>query len=74
MALASFSNRSTPSAEEKKLIDFLLGRPRLKLSAYEDLEIRDTTTWGWMIQNFATSQVFSATRSLISFINSRKRT
>jgi predicted NodU family carbamoyl transferase len=38
MALASFSNRSTPSAEEKKLIDFLLDSPHVKLSLYEDLE------------------------------------
>jgi predicted NodU family carbamoyl transferase len=38
MALASFSNRSAPSAEEKKLIDFLLNSSYLKLSPYEDLE------------------------------------
>src|SRR6266478_5287502 len=38
MALASFSNRSTPSAEEKKLIDFLLNSPHVQLSLYEDLE------------------------------------
>jgi len=38
MALASFSNRSTPSAEERKLLDFLLDGPRRELSAYEDLE------------------------------------
>lgn len=38
MALASFSKRSTPSAEEKKLIDFLLGSPHVRLSLYEDLE------------------------------------
>ncbi|HXL79947.1 MAG TPA: carbamoyltransferase C-terminal domain-containing protein [Pyrinomonadaceae bacterium] len=38
MALASFSNRSTPSAEEKKLMDFLLNSPYLELSPYEDLE------------------------------------
>jgi len=38
MALASFSNRSTPSAKEKKLLDFLLGDPYRKLSAYEDLK------------------------------------
>lgn len=38
MALASFSNRSTPSAEEKKLIDFLLGSPHVQLSLYQDLE------------------------------------
>src|SRR6266478_976857 len=30
MALASFSNRSTPSGEEKKLIDFLLGSPHVQ--------------------------------------------
>ena len=38
MALASFSNRSTPSAEECKLLDFLLDGPRRELSAYHDLE------------------------------------
>ena len=38
MALASFSNRSTPSDEEKKLMDFLLDSPYLELSPYEDLE------------------------------------
>jgi hydroxymethyl cephem carbamoyltransferase len=38
MALASFSNRSTPSAEEKKLIEFLLGSPHVLLSLYKDLE------------------------------------
>jgi predicted NodU family carbamoyl transferase len=38
MALASFSNRSTPSAEEKKLLDLLLDGPYRELSAYEDLE------------------------------------
>lgn len=38
MALASFSNRSTPLAEERKLLDFLLDGPYRELSAYEDLE------------------------------------
>jgi predicted NodU family carbamoyl transferase len=38
MALASFSNRSTPSADEKKLIDFLLSSPHVQLSLYKDLE------------------------------------
>jgi predicted NodU family carbamoyl transferase len=38
MALASFSNRSTPSAEERKLIDCLLDSPYRELSAYQDLE------------------------------------
>jgi predicted NodU family carbamoyl transferase len=38
MALASFSNRSTPLAEEKTLMDFLLSSPYLELSPYEDLE------------------------------------
>lgn len=38
MALASFSNRSKPSAEEQKLIDFLLGSQNVQLSLYEDLE------------------------------------
>jgi predicted NodU family carbamoyl transferase len=38
MALASFSNRRTPLAEERKLLDFLLDGPRRELSAYEDLE------------------------------------
>jgi predicted NodU family carbamoyl transferase len=38
MALASFSNRSTPTAEEKTLIDFLLGSRHVRLSLYEGLE------------------------------------
>ena len=38
MALASFSNRHTPTAEEKKLMDFLLDCPHLELSSYKDLE------------------------------------
>ena len=38
MALASFSNRSTPSAEEKELIAFLLDSPHVRLSLYEGLE------------------------------------
>lgn len=38
MALASFSNRSTPSAEEKRLLSFLLDGPFQQLSAYEELE------------------------------------
>ena len=38
MALASFSNRSTPSAQERKLLTFLLDGPFRALSAYEDLE------------------------------------
>jgi hydroxymethyl cephem carbamoyltransferase len=38
MALASFSNRRTPSVEEKKLIEFLLGSPHVQLSLYKDLE------------------------------------
>lgn len=38
MALASFSNRSTPSAEEKKLLSVLLYGPFQELSAYEDIE------------------------------------
>jgi len=38
MALASFSKRSTPSAEEWKLLEFLLDGPRRELSAYHDLE------------------------------------
>ena len=38
MALASFSTRSTPSAEEKKLIDFLINSPHAQLSLYDDLE------------------------------------
>jgi hydroxymethyl cephem carbamoyltransferase len=37
MALASFSNRSTPSTDETKLLDFLLNGPRRELSAYQDL-------------------------------------
>lgn len=38
MALASFSNRSTPSAEEKELIAFLLDSPHVRQSLYEDLD------------------------------------
>lgn len=38
MALASFSTRSIPNAEEKKLIDFLLAPPYLDLNPYKDLE------------------------------------
>ena len=38
MASASFSNRSTPSAQEEKLLDFLLNGPYRELSAYDDLE------------------------------------
>lgn len=38
MALASFSNRSTPSAQEVKLLDFLLDAPFQGLGAYDDVE------------------------------------
>ncbi len=38
MALASYSNRSTPSSEERKLLNFLLDGPYRELSAYEDIE------------------------------------
>jgi predicted NodU family carbamoyl transferase len=38
MALASFSNRSTASAEERKLLSLLLDGPFRELSAYEGLE------------------------------------
>jgi predicted NodU family carbamoyl transferase len=38
MALASFSKRSTPSPQERKLLNFLLDGPFQELSAYEDLE------------------------------------
>jgi len=38
MALASFSNRSTPSAEEKGLLEFLLDGPYREKNAYEGLE------------------------------------
>src|SRR5580692_5919635 len=38
MALASYSKRSTPSAEEKTLMRFLLDSPHVQLSMYEDLE------------------------------------
>jgi hydroxymethyl cephem carbamoyltransferase len=38
MALASFSNRSTPSFEEQRLIEFLLNSPYLEVSPYKDLE------------------------------------
>ncbi len=38
MALTSFSNRDVPSAEEQRLIDFLLDRPYLETSLYKELE------------------------------------
>lgn len=38
MALASFSERSIPTAEEGRLLDFLLGGPRQELSAFRDLK------------------------------------
>ena len=38
MALASFSNRSTPSVEEEKLIAYLLDPPHVRLDLFEDLE------------------------------------
>jgi len=38
MALASFSTRSNASAEENKLMDFLLSVPHVRLSLYKDLE------------------------------------
>jgi len=38
MALASFSNRNTPAAEDEKLIDYLLDCPNLYLDPYKDLE------------------------------------
>ncbi len=38
MALASFSKRSTPTPEEKKLLEFLLDGPMQQLSAYPSLE------------------------------------
>ena len=38
MALASFSNRNTPSAEENQLIDFLLDSSYLELNPYKNLE------------------------------------
>jgi predicted NodU family carbamoyl transferase len=38
MALASFSNRNAISAEETKLLDFLLSGPHRELSAFEGLE------------------------------------
>lgn len=38
MALASFSNRSTPTDEDRKLLDVLLGGPYRELSAYKELE------------------------------------
>ena len=38
MALASFSKRSKPTAQESKLLNFLLKGPFRELSAYEDLE------------------------------------
>ena len=38
MALASFSNRNTPSPEDKHLVDFLLRCPLLDQNPYKDLE------------------------------------
>lgn len=38
MALASFSTRSKPSADEAQLIDFLLSAPHVQLNLYEHLE------------------------------------
>lgn len=38
MALASFSNRSKPTMEEKKLMNFLLNTAHVQLSLYDDLE------------------------------------
>jgi predicted NodU family carbamoyl transferase len=38
MALTSFSNRSTPSAEERKLIEYLLDCPYLEMNPYQGLE------------------------------------
>ena len=38
MALASFSNRSKPTAEERKLLKFLLEEPFQALSTYRDLK------------------------------------
>jgi predicted NodU family carbamoyl transferase len=38
MALASFSNRSVPSADEKELLSLLLDGPYRELSTYEDVE------------------------------------
>jgi hydroxymethyl cephem carbamoyltransferase len=38
MALASFSNRSMPTDEEKKLLAFFLDGPYRELSAYKDIE------------------------------------
>src|ERR1700679_2212724 len=37
MALASFANRSVPTAEEENLLSFLLDGPFQKLSDYEDI-------------------------------------
>jgi predicted NodU family carbamoyl transferase len=38
MALASFSNRSTPSAEERELLDLLLQGPYRELSAHDGIQ------------------------------------
>lgn len=38
MALASFSERSEPTLEEERLMDFLLTSPHVRLSMYQDLE------------------------------------
>ena len=38
MALASFSNRSIPSLEEQKLLEYLLETPYRELSSYQELK------------------------------------
>lgn len=56
MALASFSNRSLPTQEEKKLMKFLLSAPHVQLSLYKDLEhskYYDVGVYDTEFRNFA---------------------
>ncbi len=74
MALASFSVRSTPSADEKQLIDFLLQDcPHLELSVHGNASHLRYHNVGVEDPEFRTSPVFLATRCSMSFINSQKR-
>jgi hypothetical protein len=74
MALASFSNRSTPSSEERKLLTFLLDGPYRELSAYEDLENSLYYNVGLDDPEFRNFAGIFSNKILMSFINSRKRT
>jgi hypothetical protein len=73
MALASFSNRGTPSDEERKLLDFLLDGPRRELSAYEDLEKSRYYNVGVDDLDFRNFAGIYSDKIFDVFINSRKR-